>query len=252
MNKIELFCELIKHLDGQAVKDEFKYIGTGNPTANILIIGKEASIHSNEDQKRIEIDSNMADWKAITKIIEIDGDYRNKGNYTPLYPYKGQKLRIDNKHNDGTSRTWYNYQKLINLVFDNESNQDIDFHENVFITEVNSTPSLKTNDAIQDSIPFRKENILTSEFIKSFPIVLISGVGYFTINDSENEIEKIFEVKYEGPKRLAGGKESQPYWIHRNIDNKPKLLINCHQLSIGVADVLLYEIANEIIKSNMI
>ena len=67
---------------------------------------------------------------------------------------------------------------------------------------------------------------------------------------NKNEIEEIFEVKFSERKN-AGNKPSQPYWIHWN-EEKTKLLINTYQLSIGVSDVLLREIATEIRNSNLI
>ena len=89
---------------------------------------------------------------------------------------------------------------------------------------------------------------MKSDFFQSFPIVIISGVGYFKITANSNEIEEIFSVKYL-EKKFAEGKESQPYWIHSNKDNQSsKLLINTYQLSIGISDALLQEIANMIKK----
>lgn len=252
MQKLELFHLLLDQLNNATtVSEEYKYIGTGNPDARILIVGKEVSIQAEPNKQNVmEICNNFSDWKAITSCETPKVENWNGSNYSPLYPYKGQLLKIDNGKNRGTSRTWYNYQKLYNLIVGKVDNQNIDFHEGVFITEANSSSSPKTKDADTASIQFRKESILKSEFFQSFPVVILSGLGYFEIKDSSNEIEEIFGVKFVR-KELASNQESQAYWIHEGT-KKPKLLINTRQLSIGVSDLLLEAMASEINKYRLI
>jgi hypothetical protein len=250
-SKIKTLKTLLTNLqkNHKLVKDEHKYIGTGNPFSNILIIGKEAAFEIDTVDYEREIVNNFNYWNNIEeydlgKIIE-----RDKGFYSALYPYKGQILKKDNKKNNGgTSVTWMNYQKLINYINNTSQNTDISFHEHSFITEVNSTPSEKTTEAITDSIPFRKEHVLTSEFFQSFSIVIISGVGYF--NSKNKEIEEIFKVKFTEKKFADEVNKKQPYWIHWNEDKK--IVINTYQLSINISDVLLQKIAEEIHKSNLL
>lgn len=243
------FKKLLKNLEESCIIEKYKYIGTGNPLSEILIIGKEASISDKQVHYKREILENFNDWKKI-KNFNFEEIKERSHEYSPLYPYKGQELRKDNgKGNWGTSTTWLNYQKIINYVFNNPDNKKINFHENAFITEVNSTPSEKTANANTDSISYRKEHILASDFIQSFHVVIISGVGYFEISKDKNEIEQLFHVKFTERKN-AGGNIKQPYWIHWNND-KTKIVINTYQLSIGIADVLLREIADEIIKTNL-
>lgn len=251
LGKFHLLLQVLKKERPQD-KDLFKYIGTGNPNGDILIIGKEASvINKDSSQREYELENNFNNWNKMKDFNANNvSQFESYKNYSPLYPYKGQIFKINNNKNRGTSRTWYNYQKLYNKICNNNNNQTIDFHENVFLTEVNSTPSPKTKDADISSILFRKEYLLKSEFVRSFPIVIISGVGYFNINDTKNEIENIFEVRFE-TKCNAGKKDKQPYWVHWNA-NKSKLVINTYQLSIGVADVLINEIADLVKDSNLI
>lgn len=249
MNREDKFKLLIDHLeDTFQQNDLLKYIGTGNPNADILIIGKESSINDKEsEQYRVELKGNFRSWKEKTDFNqEVVKTYKCITDYDPLYPYKGQKYSIDNGRNNGTSRTWYTYQKLINHIYDTVGNTDIDFHEYAFITEVNSKPSRKTKDADISSVELRKQELLKSEFIKSFPIVIISGVGYFNITSPYNEIVDIFDVKFK-EKIFAQHKSVQPYWIHTGQKkSQTKLLINSYQLSIGIADKLLEEIADKI------
>jgi len=247
-----LFKELLNSLKREhaTVKDEYRYVGTGFPLSDILIIGKEAAVSIETDQYKYEIADNFNFWNNNDNY-DIERIKERSNYYRPLYPYKGQVLRKDNgTGNWGTSTTWMNYQKLYNYIFEIKNNNKINFHERTFITEVNSTPSKKTIDADTSSIKFRKEHLLSSNYIQNFPIVIVSGVGYFNVTKEENELEEIFGVKcYE--KRFAGNKQSQPYWIHWN-DDKTKLVINTYQLSISIADDLLREVAKIIRDSKLL
>lgn len=247
----ELFKNLLAELNSNSSVEEYKYIGTGNPLSSILIIGKEAAIQKGNEQYDREILKNFEFWNSVENYDSENVQENNLHTYSPLYPYKGQILRKDNGINRGTSVTWMKYQKLINLIFDSKHNIKIDFHEKSFITEVNSTPSKITAIADTDSIAFRKKHILSSNYFKSFPIVIISGVGYFENGNGINEIEKIFDVQFCEKKFAIEETQKQPYWIHWNKD-KSKLLINTYQLSIGIADTLLTKIAEEIKRSNLL
>ena len=246
MERITLFKEMLV----QAEINNF-YIGTGNPNADILIIGKEISIDPKIDkgnmQCQTEIANNIMHWKRDVGKNQKDIENYNDSNYSPLYPYKGQKLIIDNDKNGGTSRTWYNYQKLYNLIYPENKKDIITFHENVFITELNDSPSLKTKDANKDSLAKRKLFIKNSDFFKSFSVVIIAGLGYFKISKKANEIEDIFSVTCIS-KKSSDNNPNQNYWIHHG-NCSPKLLINTRQLSMNVTDALLKEIAEEIKKS---
>lgn len=256
MDRIDLFRKLLDSLGAESkdMPEDYKYIGTGNPNAKILIVGKETSIPSGPNEQQVrEVSNNFSDWTRIISNDEFQPEKWNGSNYSPLYPYKGQQFKISNSrtgYNGGTSTTWFNYQKLYNLLHNKVDNQIIDFHEGVFITEVNSGSSPKTKDADTSSIDFRKNKILKSDFFQNFPIVIISGVGYFEINDSKNEIEDIFGVKFIR-KECAMGKDSQAYWIHEGTI-MPKLLINTRQLSISVSDALMQSIANELRKGGLL
>jgi len=240
MNKRVLFNKMLEQ-----AKNEHFYVGTGNPEAKILIIGKEAAIDDVEGMGKTqhirEFENNISDWDRDGEKYQADIENWNGSNYSPLYPYKGQLFKIDRNQNGGTSRTWYNYQKLYKLIFEKAENQKNDFHERVFMTEVNSSPSKLTHKADTSSVQSRKAFIKDSAFFQNFPVVIVAGLGYFEIINDRNEIEDIFGVKFHEPK-LAGGKLNQPYWIHFSED-KTKLLINTRQLSMNVSDALLKEIA---------
>ena len=253
MQNFELLKDSINKIqdDSTGIPEEFKYIGTGNPESKVLIIGKKAAINPNTHQHEKEIIQNYRYWKNMDNIDQTVIPSRNFTHYSALYPYKGQILAKNNNQNFGTSTTWMNYQKLCNYIFDNEEEKSITFHEFFFLTEVNSTPSEKTVNAVRDSIPFRKSKVLTSSFFQSFPIVIISGVGYFNVDNEVNEIEQIFGVKFKSKEYAEEAIKKQPFWIHRSLDDK-KIVINTYQLSIGISDCLLKRVAKEIKESNLL
>ncbi len=254
MSKKELFKQMLEQAKAQSF-----YAGTGNPESKILLIGKEVAIDDHEGKGKVqherEFINNISNWEK--DIYKNPNEIQNWNglNYTPLYPYKGQILKIDNKkeginNNRGTNRTWYNYQKLCNLIFKKENNQIIDFHEHFFITELNATPSLKTATADKKTVSSRLEFIKSSTFFQSFPVVIIAGLGYLEISEYKNEVEELFGVKFL-EKRSAGGVITQPYWVHYSEDRK-KILINTRQLSMTVSDKLLSEISSVIHESGLV
>lgn len=252
-NKQQLFLDLLQELNENhsTISAEYKYLGTGNPMSDMLIIGKEAAISIETEQYQVEILDNLRYWTTLENYSLDKIQERSFGAYSPLYPYRGQILKKDNGQNWGTSKTWMNYQKLLSNIYDVQDSSNINFHEKSFITEVNSTPSKLTVNADTSSISFRKQNILTSSFFQNFPIIIISGVGYFDMHPTANEIEEIFQVKFSEKKFANTVTNTQPYWLHWNKD-KTKLLINTNQLSIGISDLLLTSLAAEIQESNLL
>src|SRR5690554_770419 len=115
MNRLELFYEMLD----EAKECGINYIGTGNPLSQILIIAKEPSLDKNKTQDKGNIEllnKNLELWQRDKHKILEEIPYR--GEFSPLYPYKGQELKKDNRKNNwGTSVTWMNYQKLYNQIF---------------------------------------------------------------------------------------------------------------------------------------
>lgn len=249
--KEKLFKKFLSDLKITTTSDEYKYIGTGNPYSDILIIGKEAAIEKGSEQYTKEIIDNFNYWSSLEEYNSDNIPERNFEKYSPLYPYRGQILKKDNTKNWGTSKTWMNYQKIINYIFNDTENSLINFHEKSFITEINSTPSKRTASADTGSISFRKKHVLTSDYFQSFSIVIISGVGYFQTSEEYNEIEELFNVTFKEKKYADKERKSQPYWVHWNKE-KTKIVINTYQLSIGIAEILLSKISKEILNANLI
>lgn len=140
-NYSEEFCNLIKKVNQEGNEFFGQYIGIGNPNAKILIIGKEPAIYQTQNKMQYE---NEILGNAIFLEDNVKDDFGQScvenffdvGKLNPLYPYKGQVFKKDRNVNKGTSPTWYNYQKIINLIKSNKLNSEsIDFHEYCFSTD---------------------------------------------------------------------------------------------------------------------
>lgn len=239
------FKEIIKFS-----KDNGFYVGTGNHAAKMLIIGKEASIdiEKNPIQHDIEFTNNAIDWENnITNNVQItDIRFQNEQAYNPIYPYRGQKNKIEHKatgHNGGTSRTYFFYQNLIDQVFNNgKKSETINFHEQCFITELNQITSPYSHripkkvraESIAKRHPFFRQT-----FFQKFPIVVVATGHY--VRDFNIDLEALFNVKFISPTIDLGGGN----WInihHGIVNGEPKLLIHTNQLSM-IKSILIDEIA---------
>lgn len=255
MNYSSEFKEIIRKCQEKGL-----FLGTGNPNASILVIGKECAIEPNSQQCQREINNNITDWNTnINQNIQFEdvSQYVNspQPKYNPLFPYKGQRFAVRKERKDkkiindgGTSDTWVNYQKLSNKIFEDRSNiNDIDFHKLFFITEMNEVVS-KTSEiskkeakeyilkSIQERLDFFKNDFY---FFQKFPIVILAcGKNYI----SKQEIETVFGVKSSKEEII---KQGQYFRVFYN-DDKTKLVINTRQFSSGVLEILMVEIANEI------
>lgn len=223
------------------------YIGTGNPNSKILIIGKEVATDTEngknkslEEKNLIAFNSNVEIWKKNIKNNVSQNEISNwkieNQENNPLYAFKGVRIKKE-------GHTWRKYQKLYNLVYENQEKEIINFQENFFITEMSILPSKTTKEAqkksdFQSELGERKETFLKSDFIQNFPIVILACGDYI----NGEELTKIFKVQFTEQK----GTKRQHYWIHKSSSKKPKLVIHTRQLSGNVSNELLIGIANEI------
>lgn len=213
------------------------YIGQGNPNSKVLIVGREHGF-DNDDQRILEIDKNWEQWKKI-----IAGDESTQNDYSPRHCYadRGQKFRIA-PTNGGTSATWYVYQRMVNaLIPHNLFQEKLDFFEYSFITEfstVNRCNNSNNTEADVQATAYsiaERTPLLSSAFYRSFPIVIISCGDYF--DRYHINIEKMFDVKWEGPTReveLGNGKKA---WLnmHYSADRK-RIVIHTWQASAFTHD----------------
>lgn len=203
------------------------FVGTGNPNADILLIGKESAIKFAEIQGRNWYLNNALDWQH----------HIENGTCETLEYYVDETHKL---RKDWGKNTWSKYQKLSDYIFKKGNEKyKIDFLKNLFTTEINDSPDQNTSTADKSGLNERKTMLKESEFIQSFPVVVLACSNYIQNNDNVREIDNIFNVSFDGP-------ETGKYWyskgnwffVHHNSD-KSKLVIHTRQLSADVKDDLL-------------
>lgn len=251
MQKIEYTGTFRKAV--QFSKDKELFLGTGNPNAKLLFVGKEAAIDSDKSQQQYEQEfkKNATDWehnfKSETQFDAIDNWFI--GNrlplYNPLYPYKGQKNTIESRSENGeikrghggTSKTWYNYQKIIDTVYSNSEPSDyINFHEYVFCSELNQVTANYSHQIpkhIREESIFKRRDLFQEQFFRDFPITIVA-VGHY-VRDFEIDLQDFFGLVYdaETSRNYSEGLKNEYINVHYDtVDNPTKLLIHTNQLSM--------------------
>lgn len=225
----ETFINLLERVE------DYETIGLGNPNSEILFVGKEAGIEidNDEDLQRIKerlkgLNGSAFQWKTH----EFDYSFN---------PTELKKL----------SDTWQNYQRIFENIYEEEKGSEYaSFLKNVFTTEMSNLPSrttykAKKNPYFKNELIKRKENIFRSDFIQSFPVVVLACSDYINNNEKLREIDNIFGVKYSGEyKEYSKGNW---FFLHYN-DEKSKLVIHTRQLSANVNNQLLTDIGRVILK----
>lgn len=249
MNYPKEFIELLENKEW-----EKNYIGVGNPNAKILIVGKECATNDYIGYHGEEgIHPNFALWKETVQRMDIkemeDVEKWGPGMVpNPLYPYKGQLYKkyseIKDKNGNvvkrrgecGTSATWFNYQKLINIYRDHQNGypfrsnrQTIDFFKDCFITELsdisrpnNNNLSSTDRQKTECSIRTRFELICKTPFFQNqFSIVILACKPY---------AEKLDKQRMFGEAKI--------------IEYAPMII---PQLSVNISDDLLESIASQMV-----
>lgn len=246
----------------ELAKEKGLFLGSGNPNAKIIFIGKEAAIDREKapSQYEREYSKNHIEWdlnfSTIKQFADIDDWFclNCTPTYNPLFPYKGQKNTVESRNKEGivirgkggTSRTWYNYQKIIDAVYYNHTPSEfINYHEKAFISEINEITGPYSNtipkSLRRESIEKRKE-LFQNPFFKEFPISIIA-VGHYA-RDFNIDLEDIFKMKYneELSKKLSEGMNKEYINVHYNdLENPTKLLIHTNQLSM-VSNELIFRL----------
>jgi hypothetical protein len=210
--------------------DKKYFIGTGNPYAKILFIGKESAIKKDEVERMSQYSRNANEWR---------NHIENNSCEVLSYPVeKGHVLR------GGWGRnTWSKYQRLADMIFGKEINPfHIDFLENVFTTEINDSPEKNTAVADKAGLNERKQLFKDSKFIQNFSVVVLACSGYITNNDKVREIDTIFEVEFKDGKNYS---PTNWFFTHYNSD-RTKLVIHTRQLSANVKPELLEDMGKVI------
>lgn len=259
-NYPDSFIELVHKTNDNNSLLYGQYIGTGNPNARILILGKECAIDKNNkpQQYENEIVANAKNWnKNIDNNVSIDNADKDElwkndinSQINPLYPYRGQYFKKNKNNNLGTNPTWYNYQKiLINILTDLNITVPIDkankvfLHEYCFLSELNSETDRYSkyvdSNKRKKSIDSRKV-LFGENFFQQFPIVIVAA-GHYP-HEHDINLEKLFGVIWNGitiNNKYNSCLNRNWYNIHRETAGRnPKLLIHTNQLSVVTTELL--------------
>ncbi len=226
MNREKLFEEFINECENE--KEPLTFCGQGNPNANILIIGKEST------------DTSEA---LIRDKIRLCRDKKNRDAPRDINPQ---------------NKTWVYYQRLLDEIFHRKSDcpDKWDFEKFAFTTEMNNIPSKHScfKKEIKDGINKRLEFFKDSEFIQSFPVVILACSDYIK-NDEKNGYQNnnTFGVEFDNepnndgsPKGEHKKEYSKGFWFYtHHSKDKQKLVIHTVQLS-QIQDKMIKDMATVI------
>lgn len=208
--------------------------GQGNPNADILIIGKEphGDICKDREEYKKHLERNYEHCRVncfIRKTCKNFDDYKQKY----------QDYNVDQKSFNELSSTWKNYQTLLYKIYEGieyheEDKNIIDFERFAYTTELSSMPRPKADyDAAKGMINKRLLFFKESEFIQSFPVIVLACREYIHNNDDDRQIDNTFHVNYDGDET---GKHDigSGFWFythHSDDGSKKQLVIHTRQFS---------------------
>ncbi len=270
-----------KLFDNEIYKQKKPFIGYGNPSAKILIVGQEVTWkQGTPEQKRYCID-NFGDWeKNITEEGQIvvkseihhpDDDIHSEAfdNFNPIFPHYYRHNSLDNKKPKteengkfthrylkyGASTTWYKYQKLVENIFCREKSDYIDFFKDAFVTELSDVtrPNNKfennSNSDVQ-KIEKREQRKATEESIKNrCPLFMNEFFQQFpiTIFACGHYADKIFEFIYGFKPADVFSPSTFKQNGYRVYRGENKIYVWTYQFShTEISDAILGEIAEEV------
>lgn len=262
------FDQLLK-----ATQENNEYVGCGNPNASILIIASEPAIATDEERYEWEIAKNNEKWltEGVAETIVHDGVIDDISKFSPRFPYKGQKysVRSEVKKDEvthirsmaGTSRTWYNYQKLLDLVRGvNRSKAELlDFHDRCFTSELNSCCAKKSSEVDEEgrrsSIAKRagKSNrFFSSDFFQGFPIVIVASRNYVHRYRDVFSVGELFGFPADSKRVMSvptrKGGRNRHLDIYTRQGDSPKLLICCTHFANRMSEEYMKAIASTIME----
>lgn len=248
-----------------------EYVGCGNPNASILIIASEPAIAPDEERYKWEMAKNNEKWltEGVAETIVHDGVIDDISKFSPRFPYKGQKysVRSEVKKDEvthirsvaGTSRTWYNYQKLLDLVRGvNRSKAELlDFHDWCFTSELNTCCAKKSSEVDEEgrrlSIAKRagKSNrFFSSDFFQGFPIVIVASRNYVHRYRDVFSVGELFGFPADCKRVMSvptrKGGRNRHLDIYTRQGDSPKLLVCCTHFANRMSEEYMKAIASMI------
>lgn len=260
------FVQLLK-----ATQENNEYVGCGNPNASILIIASEPAIAPDEERYKWEMAKNNEKWltEGVAETIVHDGVIDDISKFSPRFPYKGQKysVRLEVEKDEvthirsvaGTSKTWYNYQKLLDLVRGvNRSKADLlDFHDWCFTSELNTCCAKKSSEVDEEgrrlSITKRagKSNrFFSSDFFQGFPIVIVASRNYVYRYRDVFSVGELFGFPADSKRVMSvptrKGGRNRHLDIYTRQGDSPKLLVCCTHFANRMSEEYMKAIASMI------
>lgn len=235
------------------------YVGHGNPNAKILIIANEPAADINTDfgkelidrdlnRNRTRWDENISmeqDQDSLEECFNND-DTVDWNKFNPLWPFKGQRYcqirfkkgtnKPSNPDKRPTSRSWKQYQKLVDMIYDKEheckrkQNEILDFFRHAFIMDFSQEYGKHSKDISPQKREVSIENRLPlfhSAFVSHFPIIIVASGHYVRDIPVLNDLRNVFSgfedvvVKFENDKH--GWRN-----IHKSRDGKRILIHTKH------------------------
>ena len=239
--------EYLNEFENLVTTSQETMIGLGNPNAKVLIIACEPSIpESNNDQIEREIRQNKNQWLSILKYPEKMDEWLSSynpnvnpcidlechyPNYNPFFPYYGHCGQKNTRSKiDGTSCSWWNYQKIMEGILGSPKQPIINFFQNCFVTDLSAENAVNQNQTIKSktqlSIDNRISGLFSHTFFQKFPIILMC-CGHYVRNFGVKPYE-LFNVPFLEEKQDKNGE-----WINYHCvnGNTPRLLLHTKHLT---------------------
>lgn len=263
------FDQLLK-----ATQENNEYVGCGNPNASILIIASEPAIAPDEERYEWEMAKKHEKWhkwltEGVAETIVHDGVIDDISKFSPRFPYKGQKYSVRSEVKKdkvtqirsmaGTSRTWYNYQKLLDLVRGvNRSKAELlDFHDWCFTSELNTCCAKKSSEVDEegrrlsiDKRAGKSNRFFSSDFFQGFPIVIVASRNYVYRYRDVFSVGELFGFQADSKRVMSvptrkGGRNWR-FDIYSRQGDSPKLLICCTHFANRMSEEYMKAIASTI------
>lgn len=179
------------------------YLGYGNPDADILIVGKECTAEVGTDNWKNFYQPNFSHWQSICQGDDFEPscgepyDFEHK-HFNPKNPFFPLLNHSSKKQKPGyASKTYFYYQRLIDLIFKRQSPTVINFFSSCFITELNDLCRRNNNDntiedakAIKGSIQNRFDWMRKVSFFRHFKVVILACGPYAKAIKSDELLRK--------------------------------------------------------------
>ena len=210
----------INTLKSAAVNHPGSFIGYGNPNSDVLILGKECAFNpedtfpSEQILNQISYYNNAASWvkycenpfdSSLIPDWKASMEWDWAKNFCPRFAFKGQYYTTTYCVGS-TSRTWYMYQKLLDMYrgvsrspgrfnwFSGWIKEPslLDFQDYCFITELSDIPMLqsRTCPEVKESINSRINGLFKEPYFQSFPLV-IAACGVY-VKRYQINLRKLF------------------------------------------------------------